>query len=73
MTAEEHGADNHYWDLISSGQIEQSTGKESMKDLIREAYDTALPLMHELLFVEADVMYLNLVCGVPQTTIAGIS
>lgn len=60
---------DNYWDWVSSQDI-NTEGKYSKKDVIKEAYDMALPLIQELMYVESDFIYLNLVCDVPQTTIA---
>lgn len=63
--------DSNYLDYVSTQDI-ITEGKVTVKDLIKDAYDMALPLIHRLMYIEADFIYLNLVCGVPQTTIAEI-
>lgn len=60
---------NNYWDWVSTQDI-NTDGKFLMKDLIKDAYSVALPLIQSLMYIESDFIYLNLVCGIPQDTIA---
>lgn len=61
--------ESSYWDYISTQEI-RTEGDFHIKDLIKDAYNVALPLIHQLMYIESDFVYLNLVCGIPQTTIA---
>lgn len=42
---------------------------DSLKDLMRDHYDLFKPYLGELFHVEANCIYLNLICGVSQTKI----
>jgi DNA-directed RNA polymerase specialized sigma24 family protein len=60
----------HYWDYVSV--CEQAEGNETIKDLLKEAYDFASPFLNNLLSYEGDMVYMNLVSDVPQTVIADV-
>ena len=61
---------NNYWDYVSVQ--EQQEGEESIKDLLKEAYDFASPFLNNLISYECDMVFMNLVNDVPQTTIAEV-
>ena len=60
--AEENG---NYWDWVSTQEVQE--GNESIKDLLKEAYDFASPFLNNLISYECDMVYMNLVNDVPQT------
>jgi hypothetical protein len=57
-----------YIDYLST--LPQNEVGESLKDLIRDNYDFFKHYLDELFHIEANYIYLNLVCGVSQTRIA---
>lgn len=52
--------------------LSQDQEGETLKDLMREHYDIFRPYLDSLFHVEANCIYLNLICGVPQTKIGEV-
>lgn len=63
-------SESAYWDYVSVQ--DQREGEESIKDLLKEAYDFASPFLNNLISYEGDMVYLNLVSDVSQTNISDI-
>lgn len=63
-------SDKYYWDYISS--LTPSESKETIKGLCQENFHFLRPVLDELFWVDSHVVFLNLVCGVPQMKIASI-
>lgn len=62
--------DNNYIDYLST--LPQEEAGDTLKDLMRDNYEFFKHYIDELFHVEANYIYLNLVCGVSQTRIAEI-
>lgn len=65
------GADN-YWDWVSSQDLITPEDKEDIRTLIKDCFDFVKPYLDELMWVEANIIYLNYVHDVPQSTIANL-
>lgn len=62
--------DDSYIDYLAN--INNSELGESLKDLMRDYYEFFMPYLDELYHVEANFIYLNMICGVSQARIASI-
>lgn len=60
--------DQSYLDYLS--HISNQDMGESLRTLVRDHFDSFKPYLDELYHVEANYIYLNVVCGVPQVLIA---
>lgn len=60
----------NYWDWVSSQEIVTPEDKEDIRTLIKDCFDFVKPYLDELMWVEANIIYLNYVHDVPQSTIA---
>jgi hypothetical protein len=60
--------DQNYLDYLANISTEDMG--ESLRTLVKEYYDSFKPYLDELYHIEANYIYLNVVCGVPQVLIA---
>ena len=70
MSGNENKSDTAYWDYISTLSPKES--KETIKELCQNNFYFLRPYMDELFWVDSNVVFLNLVCGVPQMVVARI-
>jgi hypothetical protein len=57
-----------YWNYVSS--LTPAESEETMKDLFAQNFDFIRPYLDEIYWVNAMVIYANLVCGVNQRALA---
>ena len=61
-------SESSYWDYISS--LDQAEPRDTIRDLVKEAYPLFLTFLEELFYIEANLIFLNVVHEIAQQEIA---
>lgn len=63
-------SEQSYWDYVST--LDTVEPRETIRELVKAAYPLFLTFLDELFFIEANLIFLNLVHEIPQQEIASV-
>ena len=62
--------EQNYWDYVSTLDVVEPRG--TIRELVKDAYPLFLTFLEELFFIEANLIFLNIVHEIPQQEIASV-